>query len=318
MSLPLPQLDDRTWKDLVDESLSVIPSLTREWTDFNASDPGITLIELFAYITESLLYRVNRISDPSRLAFLKLIHGPAWQSHGDIDREIRNTLAGLRHCRRAVTAADFESLAMGVNTQREFQEKVARAHCLPRRNLEAGGGANVDAPGHVTVLVLPATGLRPSGELLRRVRSLLEPARLITTRVHVAAPRFATVSVRITLVIRKDAMPQAVRTAAVGALERFFDPLTGGPEGTGWPFGRDIYVSEVYQIVARLPGVQYVTRTNDPATQRPLDELVVGDAGRSRLIRNQAGELEAVNLEPDELVSAKLESGAIEVKYQSI
>jgi hypothetical protein len=318
MPLSLPQLDDRTWKDLVDESLSVIPSLTREWTDFNASDPGITLVELFAYITETLLYRVNRISDPSRVAFLKLIHGPTWQFHGNLDRDIRSTVAGLRHCRRAVTTRDFETLAMTVNEEEDLREKVARAYCLPRRNLAGGGSANLDAPGHVTVLILPATASAPSEDLLRRIRAILEPARLITTRIHVVAPRFATVGVSITLVIQKDAAPQAVRAAAITALEKYFDPVAGGADGAGWPFGKDVYVSEVYRILARLPGVQYVTPSVDPATNRTLDELTVGDVEASRLIRNQAGQLEAIDLLPDELVRAKLDPVAIQVKYQNL
>jgi len=319
MPLTLPQLDDRTWKDLVEESRALIPSLAPEWTNFNASDPGITLVELFAYLTESLLYRVNRVSEPNQRVFLKLIDGPARQGHGDLATDIRSTLAGLRHCHRAVTAHDFESLAMAVNDQPDFKEKVARAHCLPRRNLEGGGAAaGLDTPGHVTVLIMPTTRSRPSEELLRRVRRILEPARLITTRVHVVAPRFATIGIRITLVIRKDVVPETVRKSAVAALETYFDPIVGGLDGFGWPFSRDIYVSEIYWILARLPGVQYVTRTVDPATQRSLDELVVGPADSSRLIRNRLGELEAVALQTDELVSAWLDEADIEVKYQNL
>ena len=315
MALTLPQLDDRTWKDLVEEARALIPGMTPEWTNFNASDPGITLVELFAYLTETLLYRVNRVSDPSQRAFLKLINGPAWQDHGDLGRNIRNTLVGLRHCHRAVTARDFETLAMEVNNRPEFKERVARAHCLPRRNLEGGGSAQQDTPGHVTVLILPTTGSRPSEELLRRVRAILEPARLITTRVHVVAPRFASVKIRITLVIQKGVVPGTVRASAVAALEKFFDALEGGPEGFGWPFGRDVYVSEIYRILARIPGVQYVTRTMDPSTRKTLDELVVDSANNSRLIRNRSGELEAVGLQPDELVKAALDAANIEVKY---
>jgi Baseplate J-like protein len=317
MPLTLPQLDDRAWKDLVEEARALIPSLAPDWTNFNASDPGITLVELFAYLTETLLYRVNRVSEPSQRAFLKLINGPAWQDHGDLGRNIRNTLAGLRHCLRAVTAHDFESLAMGVNDQTEFKEKVARAHCLPRRNLEAGGAPQLDMPGHVTVLILPTTRSRPSEHLLRRVRAILEPARLITTRVHVVAPRFVLMNIRVTLVIQKDALPKTVRASGVAALEKFLDPLEGGPDGFGWPFGRDVYISEIYRILARLPGVQYATRTVDSETQRSLDEFVLDSADNSRLIRNRLGELEAVDLQPDELVKASLDAATIEVKYQN-
>jgi hypothetical protein len=316
MPLNLPQLDDRTWKDLVEESRALIPGLAPEWTNFNASDPGITLVELFAYLTETLLYRVNRVSEPSQRAFLKLINGPTWQGRHDLETNIRGTLAGLRRCQRAVTANDFESLAMAVNEQPELKEKVARAHCLPRRNLEGGAkGVQLDTPGHVSVVILPATGKTPSEELLRRVRAILEPARLIATRVHVVAPRFATISVRVTLVIQQDAVPKTVRASAASALKKFFDPLAGGPNGLGWPFGRDVYVSEIYRMLARLPGVQYVTRTVDRSTEKSLDELIVGPTDNWRLIRNRLGELEAVDLQPDELVSVSPDTAEIEVRY---
>ncbi|MFW5667313.1 MAG: baseplate protein J, partial [Coleofasciculus sp.] len=63
MSLPLPNLDDRTYADLVEEARSLIPIECPEWTDHNPSDTGIILIELFAWLTEMVLYRVNRIPD---------------------------------------------------------------------------------------------------------------------------------------------------------------------------------------------------------------------------------------------------------------
>ena len=46
MSLPSPNLDDRTWADIVEEAKKMIPGLCPDWTDFNPSDPGITLLEL--------------------------------------------------------------------------------------------------------------------------------------------------------------------------------------------------------------------------------------------------------------------------------
>jgi hypothetical protein len=59
MPLTVPSLDDRTYQDLRDEALARIPVHTPEWTNFNESDPGVTLIELFAFLTENLLYRSN-------------------------------------------------------------------------------------------------------------------------------------------------------------------------------------------------------------------------------------------------------------------
>jgi hypothetical protein len=72
VSLPLPNLDDRRWIDLVEEGRALIPVYAPRWTDHNAHDPGITLIELFAWIAEMDLYQINRISDAYKLKFLAL------------------------------------------------------------------------------------------------------------------------------------------------------------------------------------------------------------------------------------------------------
>ena len=76
--MPLPQimLDDRKYQDLLDEALRRIPVHTPDWTNFNKSDPGVTLLELFAFLTETLLYRVNRIPDRNRRKFLSLLGIP--------------------------------------------------------------------------------------------------------------------------------------------------------------------------------------------------------------------------------------------------
>jgi len=71
MPLELPNLDDRTYEDLVAEALRLIPNYAPEWTNYNPSDPGITLIEMFAYLTEMLLYRQNRITDDNLRTFLR-------------------------------------------------------------------------------------------------------------------------------------------------------------------------------------------------------------------------------------------------------
>jgi hypothetical protein len=76
LPLPLPILDDRSYQQLRDELVRRIPVYNPEWTDHNASDPGITLLELFAFLGENLLYRFNQIPESTRLAFLKLLQIP--------------------------------------------------------------------------------------------------------------------------------------------------------------------------------------------------------------------------------------------------
>ena len=73
MLIPLPELDDRRWSDLVEESRALIPVLAPEWTDHNASDPGVTVIELYAWLAEMDVYRANRVTDAARRRFLALV-----------------------------------------------------------------------------------------------------------------------------------------------------------------------------------------------------------------------------------------------------
>src|SRR5262249_49651228 len=151
-----------------------------DWTNHNPSDPGITLIELFAFICEKLIYQLNRVSDRNVAEFLSLLNGTLWKERvGLLDGETgddaelletlrravsvdekRTTISGLLETTRAVTTADFESLACSV-------PRVARAKCVPRRNLERDEPAirMKDAPGHISVVILSDRGLNPSGEL---------------------------------------------------------------------------------------------------------------------------------------------------------
>ncbi len=73
MVLPAPNLDDRTFQDIVDEAKRLIPRFTPEWTNHNVSDPGVALIELFAWMSEMVLYRVNQVPDRLYVHFLNLV-----------------------------------------------------------------------------------------------------------------------------------------------------------------------------------------------------------------------------------------------------
>ena len=71
--MPTPSLDDRRFQDIVDQAKLLIPRYCPEWTDHNVSDPGVALIELFAWMTDLLLYRVNQVPDRMYVKFLELI-----------------------------------------------------------------------------------------------------------------------------------------------------------------------------------------------------------------------------------------------------
>lgn len=329
MPLTVPNLDDLGWEDLVAEGRSLIPASAPDWTNHNPSDPGITLIELFAFVCEKLIYQLNRVSDRNVAEFLSLINGTAWKERmglrgeGIVDdeelrqtlsqavsaEEKRTTISALLETTRAVTTADFESLACSV-------PKVARAKCVPRRNLESDDPAirMMDAPGHISVVILGDRNLNPSGELRARIRQALEPARLLTTRVHVVAPRYVSLACRFTITPVRGISGEALRQEASNRLNLFLDPYQGWLDGKGWPWGRSVYLSELYQVLGEIRGVDSVSPTRD-AQGFPQDEIVVESFDTGRVKRNKRGDIEAVELYPDELIESGV--GAAEIVIAS-
>ena len=71
--LPKSNLDDRTFNDLVEECILRIPRYCPEWTNHNPGDPGITLVELFAWLTDQMLMRFNQVPRRNYVAFLELL-----------------------------------------------------------------------------------------------------------------------------------------------------------------------------------------------------------------------------------------------------
>jgi hypothetical protein len=154
---------------------------------------------------------------------------------------------------RAVTLADYETLALAA-------PGVRLARVAARANLDPAQPC-LRATGVVTVIVLPFLPLRrpfPSAGTRRAVARFLARRRLIGTRIVVAGPEYLEIAVRSSVQPLPGADPATLRERIVAALDRFFHPLTGGPDGQGWPFGRDVYRSEVLQLLDEVPGVDHV------------------------------------------------------------
>ena len=154
---------------------------------------------------------------------------------------------------RAVTVTDYETLA------RETPG-VQLARVAARANLHPDF-PGLTAPGVITVMVVPSLPRQrptPSPELLQSVARYLGSRRVIGTRVEVIGPHYVEVTVRAKvnacLGVHKADLQQRINAA----LRQFFDPLQGGPDGTGWPFGRDVYRSEVLQVIDQTRGADHV------------------------------------------------------------
>ncbi len=160
----------------------------------------------------------------------------------------------LRTRGRAVTTEDFEHLA------REAAPEVARI-----RAVAAGDGADA---GSVRVLVVPTASasegwlrfdqLVPSDETLQKITDRLEESRVIGTRAIVEPPVYRGVTVVAKLRARPRQNPTRLQEEAIRALYAYFDPIVGGPEEAGWPFGRPVNVGEVYSVLQSLRGTEVV------------------------------------------------------------
>src|SRR5689334_469007 len=73
MPLPMPRLDKRSFDQLVEEGAALLPRYAPGWTDHNLHDPGITLIDLLAWLVELDLYRLDRTSQATYGGFLRLV-----------------------------------------------------------------------------------------------------------------------------------------------------------------------------------------------------------------------------------------------------
>jgi hypothetical protein len=73
MPIKPPNLDDRRYADIVREARALIPQYCPEWTNLGDADPGMTLVQLFAWMTEMTIYRLNRVPDKTYIHFLNFI-----------------------------------------------------------------------------------------------------------------------------------------------------------------------------------------------------------------------------------------------------
>lgn len=153
----------------------------------------------------------------------------------------------------AVTLTDCEQLALATpGTQ------IARV--AAKANLVSSLPC-LKASGVITVLVLPHLPLNrplPSLGLQQAVTAYLASRRMIGTRIAIASPTYVEVAVHAKIKACPRIKTAQLQQHIIMALNGFFHPLTGGPEGQGWPFGRDVYRSEVLQVIDQIPGVDYV------------------------------------------------------------
>jgi len=199
-------------------------------------------------------FEVNLPAKLLALEFSQVASAIGGKASETIDDGQVRTREDLRTQYQAVTSADFEFLATSTPGLR-----VARAKAIPLFS----AGNKSDQRASVTVVVLPF-GLSPkpvpSENFLRTVCRHLDRHRLITTQVEVVAPNYVRVTVQATVKLQSGFDSTVARGKVVDELNKFLRPIpeAGDTVNLGWPFGRTVYKSEIYQLIENVESVDCV------------------------------------------------------------
>jgi hypothetical protein len=180
-----------------------------------------------------------------------------------LERETRR----IRHRECAVTAQDFEDLALLASNE------VARAWCIPLRDLRSDRMANVLLPGAISLILVPrwtdgATApARPSAQLIAQVRMYLDGRRHTGGNLVLLGPEYMRIHANVEITVPDANTASDVELAVTRALARYLNPLTGF-KGAGWDFGKLPHKSDLYASIEAVPGVEHV---------RSLKMQAVGD-----------------------------------------
>jgi predicted phage baseplate assembly protein len=206
----------------------------------------------------------------------------------------------LKTRNRAVTKEDYELIALE-------QHGVGRACCLQPLHPYAYTGIDVPA-GTVELLVVPALGemavpriqdLVVPTEVLQRVKAHLDERRLLTATLEVKEAKYVFVETEITLIPDPRLDPDMVAVRVRDRLNAFLHPITGGPNKTGWPFGRPLTLTDIYVQLSEKLGVALLREVKIVAYR-------VGHPTKGRFGEEQAVDpVKGLEINPDEVICTR-------------
>jgi predicted phage baseplate assembly protein len=188
-----------------------------------------------------------------------------------LDQLDKARVRALRAPTRAINLLDIERLALDVPGTR-----IARARAWPSMH---PAYPCLTTPGVVTLVIVPDQPHptpAPGAGLTRAVRRYLDRRRVIAMRIEVVGPQYLDVHVQARVRINAFSDPVSVRERIRKALDDFLDARHGGPDGRGWPFGRDVYRSEILQLIDGVTGVDHLLALT---LRAGTDEAQCGNVG---------------------------------------
>jgi predicted phage baseplate assembly protein len=255
---------------LIDEGISAegVRALERQ---YGAVPPRASKIRMVAYRTgggqKGNVQKGTLTVPKSAVPYVTRVinHTPARNGSDaeSLEDAVIRVPAMLRTRDRAVTPEDFETLALAAG-----RGAVARARCLsPTERDDAGIVRLLIVPQANTEAIAQAEGIPPeqfalNPRLHSQVLSYLDERRLLGVQVRCLEPNYVGVSVQTEVALEPEynnyrAQEEILFKLRV-ALYRFFNPLIGGPDGKGWPFGRPVYPSDIVTLFQQTPGVRYL------------------------------------------------------------
>ncbi|WP_407883379.1 putative baseplate assembly protein, partial [Scytonema sp. NUACC26] len=180
-----------------------------------------------------------------------------------LDRAVLRAPQILRTRDRVVTAEDFEVMA-----QRAVPGAIARVHCItPTSSRDAGNIRLLIVPQANLDGIARGEGIRPEQFVIeeavqQKVLRYLDERRLLGVQVQLQEPKYVGVSIRAQVALEPayehSSAQQEILLKLRVLLYQYLNPLTGGPEGKGWPFGRSVYPSDIVALLQQIPGVRYL------------------------------------------------------------
>ena len=173
----------------------------------------------------------------------------------NLDRARERGPQTLKHRDRAVTHEDFEWLV------REASPNVAKVKCMPTQDPSLQF-----KPGWVTLIIVPESEdpkPLPTQQLISEIETYLfeRTSTYLTafpSQINLIGPRYIRVGVQAGVTFTSIREAKTIEGKIIDNLKQFFHPLHGGPEKKGWDFGRNVYISKVYEVIENTDGVDYV------------------------------------------------------------
>lgn len=258
MGLTIPNLDRYDFETLKKEAMAKLPAYSSRWTEYNASDPGVTILELLAWMADINSYRLNHLGEEHYLAFLSLLNAKKEIEEEDEDKdedEDETEHHSEQHIQEAFLALCEElSIPSKAVTLQDY-EYLAKE--TPDVDLAKVKAEAYREENKVSVLIVPSPSSKKNNPK-EKVRDFLNDKKLLTTRLEVVDD-VSYVPVNVTLRLQtRFADPDLLRSEIETLLETFLHPLYGGVEGKGWGFGEDVHVSHIYLLLKQLKEIEKI------------------------------------------------------------